>query len=132
MNFEQETVENSSPSRQPIFIVVLLIAVSGAAFYYFNQQLTSSITTMLNASDITFEIPPEPKIDFDFLASEEFQNLDNFPDYPNFKEGEKIEVKVGRSNPFLPYGGFVTKIEPTENLQSSEAPLTTQEVPLSN
>lgn len=124
MNFEQETTENTSSSKQPIFIVILLIAISGAAFYYFNQQLTSSITTMLNASDVNFEISAEPKIDFDFLTSAEFENLESFPDYPSFKENEAIQVQVGRSNPFLPYNGYVQETEP---LQVQEGTISTQE-----
>jgi hypothetical protein len=117
MNFEKETIETTSTTNQPIIIMVLILALSAAAFYYFNQQIKESINTMLNGSEISFEISPEPKIDFEFLKSEEFANLESFPDYPSFKENEKIEIAIGRNNPFVPFSGYVVESPQEEVVQ---------------
>ncbi|MDD4409065.1 MAG: hypothetical protein PHW52_00230 [Candidatus Pacebacteria bacterium] len=111
MNFEKETTEVSTSSNQPIFVMILIIALSGGCFYYFSQTIKQSISNMLNNSEVTFQIPPEPKINFDFLKSDDFKNLESFPVYSSFQASEKIEIKIGRSNPFVPYGGYATPAE---------------------
>ncbi len=121
MNFEQEKTEINAPSSQPIVMVIIIIALSAACFYYFNQQIKESIQTMLiDSSDIIFEIPPVPKIDFAFLKSDEFNELERFPDYDSFKPSESISsIQVGRSNPFVPFGGFAPVIEETPQVQEA-------------
>lgn len=119
MNFENETKEVGPSSSQPILVMILIIAIAGACFYYFNQSIKDSISSLLSSSDITFEMPPEPKIDFEFLKGEEFGSLESFPEYPSFQATQDIEavVVVGRENPFLPFPGYSPAVEQVQEVQ---------------
>jgi hypothetical protein len=112
MNFEQEKTDNNISSRQPIFIVVLLILLSGAGFYYFNQQITNSMTSILSINTDSYSVAQDPVIDFQFLNSDEFKNLESFPDYPSFKEDDDLNIAPGKANPFSPSG--IRQQQPTK------------------
>ncbi|MDD5639571.1 MAG: hypothetical protein PHR47_02075 [Candidatus Pacebacteria bacterium] len=130
MNFEQENTENSLNSKQPIFIAIVLIALSGAGFYYFNQQITESIKSLLAINNEPYTISQDPDIKFDFLNSEDFNNLEEFPDYPSFKEDDELNVGPARPNPFIPISGIKkTVILENQNTSDQTTPTTQTSLP---
>ncbi|MFA5080363.1 MAG: hypothetical protein WC472_01935 [Candidatus Paceibacterota bacterium] len=127
MNFEQENTENSLDSKQPIFVAIILIALAGAGFYYFNQQITESMKSLLAINNEPYTIPQDPNIKFEFLNSEDFKNLEEFPDYPSFKEDDELNVGPARPNPFIPISGM-KKTVVLENQGTSNQSTTTPTV----
>ncbi|MCK9393545.1 MAG: hypothetical protein WCX30_00200 [Candidatus Paceibacterota bacterium] len=136
MNFEQEKTENSLNSKQPIFVAIILIALSGIGFYYFNQQIMESMKSLLAINNEPYIIPRDPDIKFSFLNSEEFKNLEQFPDYASFKEDDELNVGPARPNPFIPVNDMnqTTVVNPIETQDTPTQSIipTTQTAPPSS
>ena len=81
-------------SIEKIIPFILLIIIAVIIFLIF-RFLNTKEEAVINSTPI-----PTPQVNYDFLASPEFNALEVFPQYSIFVPGES--VTPGRSNPFAP------------------------------
>jgi hypothetical protein len=103
IDFNKEK-ENNNPNLNKIIILVVVLVVFGVCFFFFKNGGFGS-----NEENITQGQMYQPiNIDFDFIASEEFQGLENFrgiPVLPGFFDASDTKIQAekieyGRTNPF--------------------------------
>ncbi len=107
-----DILKNNNPSSgtsltrsRPIFLVgILVILLVCAFFFYFKKLPTSLVSTLTIPTGTTYQSPVA--IDFEFLKSSEFESLESFPDYSQFRPSDGLGIKTGRSNPFIPPTGM--------------------------
>jgi hypothetical protein len=102
---------------KPILLVGGILVLIAIGFYFFNKNspsvsfLPQTQSTPVNMSAIN--------IDFTFLNSPEFEALESFPDYPDFRESTGTgTIPAGRVNPFLPPSGINLQTEGTAQTQT--------------
>ncbi len=85
----------------------LLLALAGVALLTLIVIWTGFFKTEPSASPAVFlpAKPPEVKIDLTTLKSLAVQGLDSFPQLPPFYVDATAGAVLGRTNPFIPYGG---------------------------
>lgn len=98
----------SLTKSRPIILIIILIGLLVFAFFFYSKNFSTSfvsnLTTPIN-TNVTYQSPVS--IDFEFLKSDAFNNLESFPDYPQFKGSDGLGIKTGRVNPFIPPTGLV-------------------------